>query len=498
MIEPSPWEALTSNLVTAILAIGIKHHSLHSQVYNCLAQYLNNCRSATRAASTANVQYEGSGNTRNQKPIKTIVLFLSILGFLEATSGNAYFYNTRERLDLVKLLRDLLSGTFMIVVEGALSSIRTSETFSRPLKDFKFFFRRYASSGRPLGAMLLHQGFLRVLVSCCALELTTPEILQQKSVLDFLMSARTSDLTARRKGTHEIIEVATELAADAMRLLEDGADYLQIGSIWQQHQAFKVKGYAITAFVCCMVIDEEIADADLLMAWLDDAMADTVQLADDGLACVMLKSLSVAAKVSPAMAPTLSRSLPRFIVRGGLQGSAVVVAAKCLASILQSLSQDTVITVLYSLGNVLSSSSAEKGIGGSSYANGSMGTRSSTKYTQHATGSAISLNMSGEEETAAAYVNIVRAIVTIATTCADEKITPLALSMLIQKLGRINSIVDLHIISETADLGVIGGEAELKSLLKMYDRLSHQAVMENNDLLLEAVRAGSRDSGNTY
>ena len=429
-----------------------------------------------------------SGSTKTQRILGTVILSMSLLGFLDAASTHFYFYDVQERPAVVNSLRELLSDSFLVSVEGALSSIRNSDSSSRTTKDLKFFLRRYASSGRPLGAMLLQQGLLRLFVSCSSLQISPKEVLQETSILEILMSMRHPQLSPRREVDAVLTETLADSAADAIRLLEDGADYLELGSAWQQHLAFKVRGHALVTFLTCMIIDEEIADEDVLMSWLDNTMADPVQMANAELACIVLKCVAIVAKTSSAIASSLSRSLPRFIVQGGVQGHTAVVAAQCLASILKLLSQDAVITGLYSLGNVLSAGNSENGIASAGFVNGSLASKASSRYAQHRNSSAISLGVSGEEETLAVYAVVVRAIVTVAKACADDKITALAQSMLLQKLGRINTNVDLHIIVEVAGLGATAPDHDLKMLLKLYDRLAHDAALQNNSHLLEAVR----------
>ena len=486
LVEPSPWEALSYNLVAALLTIGLKHGHMHGQVYGCLGKYIDNCKTAAETGVQPNTD-GSSGPTKTQKILGTVILSMSLLGFLDAASKHFHFYTAEERLVIVNSLRELLSDSFLISVEGALSSIRNSGSSSRVIKDLKFFSRRYASSGRPLGAMLLQQGLLRLFVSCSSLQVSPKDNLQDASILDTLMPIRHPQLSPRREVDAALTETLADAASEAIRLLEDGADYLELGSAWQQHLAFKVRGHALVIFLTCMIIDEDIADEDILMSWLDNAMADPVQMANSELACIVLKCVAIVAKTSTAIASSLSRSLPRFIVQGGVQGHTAVVAAQCLANILRLLSQDAVITGLYSLGNVLSASNSETGITTTGLTNGSLGSKGSVGYAQHRNSSAISLGVSGEEETLVVYAIVVRAIVTVAQACADEKITALAQSMLLQKLGRLNANVDLYIIVEVAGLGAIASDYDLKSLLKLYDRLAHDAASQNNAPLLEAV-----------
>ncbi|MCJ1288922.1 phosphatidylinositol-4- kinase [Xylographa carneopallida] len=485
LVEPSPWEALTHGLVVALLAIGIRHPSLHGLVYDGVIKYIENCRSCASRLHYS----ESYSDLKPQQSFEIGALSLSLIGFLEAAASHFHFFTVPERLKVVTSLRQILTERFLVCVEGAFSSIRTSESTIRACREWKQHTKNYASSGRPLGAMLLQMGFMKMLVSCSSLQLSTIETFQHMDLLDFLMSGQPTHSTPFPDFNADQVQLLSEIAADEMRLLEDGADYLQLGSAWQQRLASAVKGYALAVFLGCIIVDEEVAELDMFMSWLEETMADPVQMADNDLACVVLRSMTIVAKLSPTVASSLSRSLPRFIVQGGVKGSTIAVAAECLAFILQLLSQDAVITGLYSLGNVLSvGSGTEKGIASSTPSDGTLNVpRNSVRYTQHSSGSAISLDVSGDEETSEAYGSVIRAIVSVATTCQDSKVTPLALSMLIQKLGRISMAVDLQIIVETALLASHSEEVELKSLLKLYDRFAHDAVLQNNDTLLDSV-----------
>ena len=492
-VEPSPWEALTYHLTKAILAIGQNYDELHYAVLDCTMRYLRNCLHAV-SESTRSRSPGPSEHLENEGSLQIAAISVSLLGFLEAISGYTDFYNARQMLDLVRLLQLIIDEKLMVSVEGVFSAVRTLETACRDTTDWRAYTKRYAASGRPLGAMILQRSFMRLLVSCSSLQICTAEQLRNSDVFDALTTREQSSSNGFHDASAALVEVMVELAVESMRLLEDGADYLQLGSAWQQHLAFSVKAHSLTTFLNCMVVDEEIADLDVLMSWLEEVMGDPIQMADDTLAAVVLRSMTVVAKIYPSTASSLSRSLPRFIVQGGIRGDTVLVAARSLTYILRQLSQDAVITGLYSLGNVLSASSGTDKIPRSTdLANGNArlsktAGQNGQMSTQHSTASAISLDMSGEEETSAAYGNIVRAVVSIAVSCYDEKIAALAQSMLLQKLGRISLAVDLHIIKEVAVLALAGGDSEFKSLLMLYDRLSHDGVRSKDITLLTAVR----------
>jgi len=284
------------------------------------------------------------------------------------------------------------------------------------------------------------------------------------------------------------IETLADLASDEMSLLEDGADYLRLGSAWQQRLAFTVKACALISYLNCAMLNEDAADVDTLMSWLEDSLADPIQVGDETLASVVLRCMALVAKISPGLAPNISRILPRFIVQGGAPARTVAVASACLAYVLRMLSQDAIITTLYTLGNVLSSGTAERALAGGVSSELVNGNGNANFYNgKQSTGSAISLAISGEEETSAVYGNVVQAICGIASICNDDKITALAQSMLLQKIHKVGKTVDARIITEAAVLAVHGGALEFKSLLKLYAKLTQDGIAQNDEVLLAAV-----------
>lgn len=491
-IEPSPWETLTSALTTGILAIGIRHPSLHEYASQALDQYLQNCLQAARSTPFADTE-SAAGDYVQAIGIDptsgAAILSTSLLGFLEAISLYCHFYTVPQRIRLLTLLREILSDDFMVSVEGVFSSLRTSDVLPRSLQPWRSYTRRYAVLGKPLGAMLMQQSFMKVVMTCSSLLVFGEDQLREKNTFSILESQRNFVEHKKHPDDTSLTELITEIATQKIVLLEDGADYLQLGSAWQQHIAFSTKAYTLTAYLHCMIADEEIAEPESLMSWLEDTIVDPVQMTDSELASVILQSIAIVSRFSPTIATNSSRLLPRFIVQGSVKNETVIVAARSLAHVLQLLSHDAVITGLYALGNVLSNSSTDRAAVASGPPNGTLDrSRSTSRYEQHTTGSSISLDLSGEEETTAVYGNIVCAIVGVANSCQDDKITALALSILLQKLGRINMAVDIYIIREAARLVASGGAVELKSLLKLYARIGHDAAVQKNESLLAAVK----------
>lgn len=487
-VHPSPWEVLVQEVASALLNIGIKHSSLRSQVVtsiiNTIDAYVHQGQNIDRLDTSEDSALDIDNASR------TITFSVSLLGLLSALAEKPQVCTVQERASIIYKLQTLYSEKFMVTIEGTLSSVRNSHGIH--MKEWKRLLRVYASMGRPLGAMLLQHAFTQYLASSAAIMVTPSEFSRDEQVLDYLLQQTPQSLSGYEGVDGSSLEKLTELLTEIVSLLDADADYLQVSSAWQQQLAFSTKASCLISFLCCSLANEDIADADVLMAWLDVILTDPVQLADERLASVTLKCMAILAKTSKAFASNLARSLPRFIVQGRMTSDTVVIAANCLADVLQLLPQDLVISTLYSLGNVLSTGPSTNRantslfIDGNGTANGTMN-GSVTSYTQQPTGSSISLVTNDDEETVLVHAAVVEAIVAIARKCHDERITALAISMLVQKIGRVNLAVDAKIIMGSAALGSQSEPNDFRPLLKLYARLVTDALASDNNVSLQAV-----------
>jgi len=225
-----------------------------------------------------------------------------------------------------------------------------------------------------------------------------------------------------------------------------------------------------------------------LTTWLDNVLSDPAQTADHDLASTVLKSMAILARLSPQLASSLGRSLPRVIVQANFDNRTTSVAAESLAAVLSLLPQDAIITTLYSLGNIISVAPvADRDISASPTLNGSSRTTRTAGVYNHQNSSAISLTPSDVEEPHHVHTTVVETIVSVARNCKDAKITALALSMLVQKVGRSSKAVDTKIITDSAFLGIHSPPGEFRSLLKVYSRLCHDALVTDDAAQVEAV-----------
>lgn len=484
-VHPSPWEVLVREVALALLTIALKQSSLRSQIVTTVIDTIDIYTQQGQNISWSNSSEDSTLDLDNAA--KTITFSVSLLGLLSALAQKPQVFTVQERVTITAKLHTLYSEKFMVAIEGTLSSIRNSHGIH--IKEWKRLLKVYASMGRPLGAMLLQHSFTQYLAASAAVMVVPAELASDGQVLEHLLQQTPQGLSAYSDIDASSLEKLTELLTEVVTLLDADADYLQVSSAWQQQLAFSTKANCLVSYLCCSLANEDIADADVLMGWLDGIMNDPVQLADERLASVTLRCLAILAKTSKAFASNLARSLPRYVVQGRMTSETVFVAASCLAEILQLLPQDLVISTLYSLGNVLSTGPSTNRANTSLFVDGNATMNGSVNsYAQHPTGSSISLATSDDEETVMIHAAVVEAIVAIAKKCNDERITALAISMLVQKIGRVNSAVDAKIIMGSAALGSISEPNDLRPLLKLYAKIVMDALASDNTALLRAIQ----------
>lgn len=375
-----------------------------------------------------------------------------------------------------------------------MSTIRNAHSEDRDVREWKRHLRHYSAAGRPLGAMLLQRSFMWLVLSSTSLMIADGSELRKKHILDILMdnggatpgaNGHTPDVDLRS------IDLHANFAIDQMNYIEAGADFARLGSPSQQKLAYAVKSAAMISFLNCAMLNEDAAEPEVLLGWLQQTLDDPQQMADETLASTTVRCVALICHISPSFSQDVIRSLPRFLVQDRPNARTGAVASKSLAFVLKKLSKDAVISTLYSLGNVLSPET--DGTITNGHTNGSVDGENglNTVYQRRqSNASSISVEMNGEEESAVVYGNVVQAICGIATACDDEKITALAQSILLQKLDKVNATVDAQVITGAADLALSGGQLEFRSLLKMYNRIGHIGVVEKKEFLCQAVLKG--------
>lgn len=108
-IEPSPVEALSYGLTTALLSLGLNHDLSVSKI---LWRYLSNCAEATSEIALQGTGSDHGGSSEVEEAVHVVTLTISILGFLDAAATYANFWNASERLALIERVKSILVSRF--------------------------------------------------------------------------------------------------------------------------------------------------------------------------------------------------------------------------------------------------------------------------------------------------------------------------------------------------------------------------------------------------
>lgn len=469
-------------MTSALLCLANHDLNIYETVAANISAFLNACSRTAGDASRARAEDED-----DEEAVHVATMSVALMGFLDAAAAQADFWKSGSRLALIQRLQKLLNEDTLVAVEKAFSTIRNSHSHNRAVKEWKRHLRNYLDSGRPLGAISLQQGLMTLIASSTSLLVAESSALKKTHILDLLLSGEglLRPVTARSgDGDTNSVTTYAKIIREQLNFLDADADFIQMGPTSQQKIACAIKAAGIISYLNCARLNEVTADTETLMSWLEETITDPYQMADENLASVVLRSLALICRMSPTFGDPTSRLLSRFIVKGNAQSYLIVTASQCLAFVLKMLSNDAVITTLYTLGNVLSPTIEQNGHAKHDYG---IGSDSPVYQGRQSTGSSISLQLNSEEETSRVYVNVIDAICGIATACNDEKISALAQSILLQKYDKINTVVDARVISGAAVLALSSGQLEFRSLLKSFARISHYAVVENQTAISDAV-----------
>lgn len=493
-IKSSPWATLTFTTADAVLRIGRRHSSLRKKAARAIDAYVSNCSKQSSVLMRTDIgeHIVDRHSEPSSATASVVALAASLIGFLETLTQNASFFTPQEQMSLVRSLQNILSDQYLLLLESTLSSIRTSRVASGFVKQWKDCMRHYAATGRPFGALALRKGLANFVEACAATLVLDGPGVQGKSVLESLMVQLQGKGRLHVRLDSELCQTFSSSASQELANVEAGSDYLRMESAWQRHLGYSVKASSLVAYLFCCIGNDQTADVDKLVTWLHDALADAMQATDPELASAVLRCMAVVSFTSVSKASEMSRAIQQFLISGSVPEVIASVAAESLLFVLKTLPQDVTITTLYSLGNSLSTSGGNREAAGHfalfndepmAATNGDTANHDVEKIDHERDQSPAASVMQSTDT----FNSIIMAIVIITKGSEDETVTALAVSMLVQKVGKVNRAVDLKIITDAAILIADGGVAEFRSLLRLYQRLHQESVVTNDQLMLRAV-----------
>jgi hypothetical protein len=392
-----------------------------------------------------------------------------------------------------------VDGQLLIGVESLLSSLnagdrKLSSASARAPNDTQLHYlirisERYTLEGHPLGALTIQRHILRVFEHVCyvscpvAVDGNLPGFLPLKGF----------------KGRFTLLGPSTlqsisELAASQLASIEASADFLKFKT--SPHQDLSLSLKATSVRLACISFIAGNEEPATLPSLVKSILIDSSQMTHDELSLACLDTLAAISMNCQEYSGEFNRSLRNYIVHTHglptvptLSTSKTTIAAKRLAWCLSAVSNDKIVSTLYTLVNVLapSTSTADRSVV-------SLRPRTALSLMQQEhTSSSISLSLKSEDQRQQVYSNVIEAIAAIVCEIKDEKIAELMISLLGQKFGRVNEGVDKSLVWGLGTISKTVKEKDFRRILKLHAKVrldpstASTSLTETVSILVKAV-----------
>ncbi|KAK9448292.1 uncharacterized protein V1518DRAFT_418558 [Limtongia smithiae] len=478
VMTPSPWEVLTLKLTLAIIDIGEKFTELRDLAGGYINSYLENIKTAV---SDESIQRDNA---------QMFPLTFSLQGFLSAILDRTVYHNSPDiQMKLIVSLHDIFYSNYSLHLEQCVSAMLSVDNSNASDRVWTEYRAKYKAAGQILGPGLVRLRYIETLRHIAGLYLFPSTFKENKatnSYLDALIDGKRLEQSPNELQA-KAIKLCCDMAVDEITTLEEGTDYADISSPRQRRLVFAIKASSLE--VLCIATLFDLYDVADLMKFIARCLDDEDQIIDETLIIRILKIMSLLCRLDSDIGGSLTRIFPRLIVRYGATQSTIQVGTVCVAYALQFLSEDAVISTLYTMANVI--------VGIPDVQSDTQRSRSRQLERVTSMGSSISLLSRSEEEKSIIFENVIHALALVVEHYGDNKITALAVSVLSQKIGRVNSFIDRCIVTGLVNLALSGTEKEFRYILKFYSRLISEAIakgdVEMKDAIVDArVRIASR------
>jgi hypothetical protein len=319
----------------------------------------------------------------------------------------------------------------------------------------------------PLGALIVQRQLLRLLEHVCYVSRRSTD---DKECGFLPLQGFKTQFAVLGSST---LSAVSHLAASQLESIEASADFLKFKITAHHDLSLSLKATAIRLATIAFVAGD--SSNSHLPSLVKSILIDPAQMMHDELGPACLDCVAAISMNCPEYTADLNRALRNHVVHthGSYSSqhisSRVIIAAKRLAWCLSAVSNDKVVSTLYSLVNVLTSSSTS-----SSSERGSplrpKTALSMMNFDQKTVASSISLTLKSEDQKQQVFSNVIEAIAEMVSELQDEKIAELMISLLAQKFGRVNDGVDKFLVWGLAKIATVVKEKDFRRILKVHSK----------------------------
>ncbi|ODV75656.1 1-phosphatidylinositol 4-kinase STT4 CYBJADRAFT_166362 [Cyberlindnera jadinii NRRL Y-1542] len=477
-LSPSPWDYVTMKLTSSITTLGEKFPSLEDDVVVLFKQYL----------------------ARFKKDGISLCAYFSLLGFLKALIGSDSSFDALIVDDII----DLFTEQFFDTVESATQNSLQDEHHLTYLV-------AYLASGDEFNSLLfakLAQALFSHIVLTTIAKEGVLEKKQDLSLSETLLSLAALDYDSDPGSVSKLERVKTALNTSVLEKLvrrskaqidelDNGAPYINLSSTERVNLALSTKSIALDVLAAGLLVDlvsNQEVTALVKLSLINPNESVNPDLSRSSIAVGSLLTYKDKKNISAELIhlfPLILSKLP-----SSTDVSYIKMLSKSLALGLKPLNQDSIITTIYSLVNLLVSNNTSAPV----TAMRELKIRSTTNSFNHTrvkrSSTINSLKETDPLVTAPdgkpvhghIYKNAITSIIELTKTYGDEAITVLAVTVLSQKFQSNTSPLGFNLLKGLSEIATSLSHKEFLALMKLFDNalITHK---DNPDFTAAVINA---------
>jgi phosphatidylinositol 4-kinase len=464
-LSPSPWDYLTKILTDSIVILGEKYVTLGVKAESLFKQYLDQFRS------------------REQKSLPS---YFSLIGFLKSLNKARTLFNSSIIDDIISLF----NADFLDSIETATQRSLEDE------HDFTYLLA-YQASGDEFSALffakLVQKMFTHVLFTAIKDDsIILPDEAEGLSLSEYLLLATSKDYNDESGPTSKLGKVKSAIslnltlvqklankAASQIDELDNGSPYINLSTPERVNLALETKSLALEVLAAGLVVD--IVTKDELSELVTSSLVHPTEFVDSYICPAIISVGSLLTyKDKKNISGEMIHIFPLIIskISADANSSFIKRISRSLALGLKPLNQDSIITAVYSLVNLLVSNNfsapatalRELKIRSTTNTFGSMTrpTRSNTVNSLRQTESRNS-HTTGPVEDTHIFKNAISSVIEITKTYDEEAISVLTVTVLAQKFQYNAATLDFQLLNGLSEIATSLSEKEFLSLMKLFD-----------------------------
>ncbi|KAG7888584.1 hypothetical protein KL906_005285 [Ogataea polymorpha] len=400
---PTPWTKLSYELVVAISTLGLTLPKLRPKCQDLIFQFIDSLHS-------------------DSADLRTLFCYV---GLLQGLTKNIAFVSS----DLLRRVVMVFDEAFFPQVESCIGSI-DEHVYVEMVNNFEDYGFEFSSLFFMFLVQKLAVEFLKCQLGCKS----------EKSLAFHVLQSDTKELQ-KKLDTSLLKELALTAIANN-KYVNNGSDRLVTSTFGRRNAGYSIK--ASTIEILALGSSLSVVDLNFATALMDDYLeqlykidgnctSEVVEMINSELLTSIFASAALLSAKKSFIGLRLSKCLPTILSLPVLNSETVSELAQSLSFCLKNLTEDDVVSCVYSLTNILTDATKPN----SGTMSGTIELRPSLSSTTGRPPSTLTEDGSYSLEVMPlVYRNVIAAVLEIAKAFRDESINILAVTILFQKVRR--------------------------------------------------------------